>query len=251
MQHDVTIQTETVWGPQQALKIARLAGLVLAIALAGCARNKPQPTAAIDQEVDYRERHPIIITDAPHKLDIYPIRSMGGLDLRQNDDVKAFAAEYRAAGHGPLTIELPNGAEPHAMRESLAGIRKALASSGVTARYVRTGSYYPDYVNRAAPVRLSFSKLQAKVDSRCGQWRTDMMGSSTSEEFSNTMPPNFGCAFQSVLAEQVANPVDLIRPRQEGPVDIDKREQDIQSLRQHKDPSTEWKATAQSFGTFN
>ncbi len=43
-----------------------------------------------------------------------------------------------------------------------------------------------------------------------------------------------------MLAAQVANPVDLVRPRTEGAIDVKKRTADIEALRKGEDPSTKW-----------
>jgi pilus assembly protein CpaD len=43
-----------------------------------------------------------------------------------------------------------------------------------------------------------------------------------------------------MIAAQVANPLDLVRPRLEGPIDVAKRTKDIEALRKGEDPSTKW-----------
>ena len=224
--------------------------LAVSLAISGCARQRADVTGTIRPPDDYRERHPIILANAPRMIEIYPLRGVGGLDARQTEDVAAFAAEYRVQGSGPLTIALPDrrGAGSEAV---LADTRRALAKAGLPARYAAVTSYRPSDPAAFAPIRLSFSKFQAKVDSQCGQWQTDFNGAATSETFRNQSPPNFGCAYQSAIAAQVANPIDLARPRQEGPIDVLKRSKDIEDLRQHKDPSTEWKINAQQVGTTN
>jgi pilus assembly protein CpaD len=92
----------------------------------------------------------------------------------------------------------------------------------------------------AAPVRLSFQKLQAKVASKCGLWPQDLAGGSTAESWHNRPYHNLGCAYQTMIAAQVANPIDLVRPRAEGPMDVQRRTKDIEALRKGEDPSTKW-----------
>lgn len=234
--------------PFQIRLKATIAVLGLAIAVSACARRQ-DVTGSIIPPDDYRERHPIILANAPRKLEIYALRGVNGLDQRQSDDVKAFAVEYKSAGQGIIRIELPDGAAARASQESLHNIRRDLQSLGISERYLNIRYYHPEDPASAAPVRLSFLRLQAKVDSHCGQWYTDINGASTSANFRNQSPANFGCAYQSSLAAQVANPVDLVRPRQEGPYDVLKRAKDIEDLRQHKDPSTQWRTNAQTVGT--
>ena len=226
----------------------RLALAAMLLSLGACARHT-DVTGSIAPLDDYRERHPIILTNAPKTLDIFATRGPHGLDLRQYDDVRAFAADYKAEGRGILTVALPQGPGQYETQATLAGVRKALSSAGVSGQYVNFGYYHPADGVSAAPIRLSFSKFQAKVDSHCGQWTTDFNGAATAQTFRNQSPPNFGCAYQSAIAAQVANPTDLVRPRQEGPIDVLKRSKDIEDLRQHKDPSTQWSINAQQVGS--
>ncbi len=217
-----------------------------AIGLSGCAKKHPEVTGSIQMEPDYRERHPILLTDAPRTLEIYAARGPNGLDFRQDEDIRSFAAEYKSSGKGAVIAAVPRGTSSLSTSESLAGIRRSLNAAGVPARYMQITSYNPVDGSSAAPIRLSFLKLQAKVDSFCGQWPTDISGASTSERFKNQSPSNFGCSYQSAIAAQVAYPIDLVRPRQEGPIDVEKRSQAIKSLRSGKDPSTQWGTSANS-----
>jgi pilus assembly protein CpaD len=50
-----------------------------------------------------------------------------------------------------------------------------------------------------------------------------------------------GCSYQSMLAEQVADPRDLVSPRAEDPADTQMRSRPIESLRKGADPTTDWK----------
>ena len=52
---------------------------------------------------------------------------------------------------------------------------------------------------------------------------------------------NLGCSYQTMMAAQVADPIDLVRPRGEGPSDSVKRTKDIEALRKDQDPSTNWR----------
>ncbi len=223
--------------------------LALGLALSGCAKKQADVTGSIQMEPDYRDRHPIILANTPRKLEVYALRGPNGLDPRQADDVRAFANEYRAEGRGSMIAALPRGMASSETQASLAGIRSALGQAGVSGNYLHVTSYVPEDPAAAATVRLSFLKLQARVDSQCGQWKKDISGLSTSDSFKNQSPPNFGCAYQNALASQVANPLDLVRPRQEGRSDILKRGKDIESLREHKDPSTQWSTNAQATGS--
>jgi pilus assembly protein CpaD len=230
------------------LKSASLMALVctLVLGVAGCAKRNQEVTGTVEVNPDYRERHPIVLANTPRLLEIYATRGHAGLDLRQDQDIRAFAAEYKSAGSGAIIASVPKGKASGASSASLAGIRHSLSAAGVSSQYVKITSYHPEDMDSAAPVRLSFLKLQASVDSLCGQFKTDITGASTSERFKNQAYSNFGCAYQTAIAAQVAHPLDLVRPRLEGATDIEKRNQAIKSIRTAKDPSTQYDATAKS-----
>jgi pilus assembly protein CpaD len=89
-------------------------------------------------------------------------------------------------------------------------------------------------------VRLSFQRLQATVASKCGLWPQDLASGSSTDTWQNRPYHNLGCAYQTMMAAQVANPIDLVRPRAEGMIDVKKRTSDIEALRKNEDPSTKW-----------
>jgi pilus assembly protein CpaD len=215
----------------------------LLLSVTGCAKRSPEITGSIESNPDYRERHPIVLAETPRVLEIYSIRGSAGLDLRQDQDIRSFAFEYKTSGRGTVVASLPKGKSSD---HSLSNIRRSLAAAGIPSRYIKVTSYHPLDLDSAAPIRLSFLKLQASVDSLCGQWKSDVTGASTSERFSNQSPSNFGCAYQSAIAAQVAYPLDLVRPRQEGEINIQKRIENIKSIGASKDPSTAYTTNAAS-----
>ncbi len=98
----------------------------------------------------------------------------------------------------------------------------------------------------AAPIRLSFERMQAKVAGACGTWPQDIGVSDYGVDNSNKPYWNFGCSTQATLAAQVADPVDLVRGRQEGRIDTVRRIRDVGQLRDGKDPSTQWRQDGQN-----
>lgn len=218
-----------------ALSLVLLAGAVLA----GCSPDRV--TTGSTYPVDYRERHPIVLTDAPRTLDLF-VNAPGGLDARQRGDVHAFAAEYRQHGQGGLVVQAPVGGRNDAAAQILLGaVRTALAQSGIPAELVTVSTYAVADPAVAAPVRVSFRRLQAKVGSRCGLWPQDL--GVADARFSTRNDPywNLGCATQANMAAQVADPVDLVRGRPEGRIDTLRRARDFDSIRQGKDPSTQYR----------
>jgi pilus assembly protein CpaD len=212
----------------------RLSALVaIGLGLSACASSL-KPTQKAFAPDEYDQRHPIKITQGPQHLDVFATGPV--LDRRQLQDVQGFAREYAASGQGPLTASVPQGPSGH---YTLSSIRQALATSGVKVP-LQVVPYPADPAMGAAPVRLTFHRLQARVASKCGLWPEDLAGGGTAASWHNKPYHNLGCSYQSMLAAQVANPLDLVRPRLEGPIDLAKRTKDIEALRKGEDPSTKW-----------
>ena len=98
----------------------------------------------------------------------------------------------------------------------------------------------------AAPIRLSFQRMEARVADQCGLWPQDLGVSSPLANLRNEPSWNLGCSTQATLAAQVADPVDLVRGRTEGRIDTVRRVKDIDQLRAGKDPSTKWSQDGQT-----
>ncbi len=214
----------------------------VALQAAGCA-GKADNMASL-APIDVRERHPIVLRDAPRSLDVFVGRSGATLDSRQAEDVVDFAREFRRSGRGGLVAEVPTGARRElATRDALSGIRTALARGGVSPGALSVKTYPVQDPGLASPIRLTFASLQAGLPHQCGQWPTDLGSSDYKFSASNEDYWNFGCASQATLAAQVADPIDLVRSRDEGRPDIVKRMGAIAKIREGKDPSTEYRST--------
>lgn len=227
--------------PSQYKKTGRLCGLaaVLAAGLSlGACANKGDAMAELASP-DVRQRHPIVLRDAPRSLDVFVGRSGGGLDTRQAQDVSEFAREYRQSGKGGLVAQVPTGARREiATHDTLNGIRAALTRGGVPGHALSVTTYPVEDPGLASPIRLTFASLQAGLPHSCGEWPTDLGVSSYKSDAANQPYWNFGCASQATLAAQVADPIDLVRSRTEGRPDIAKRMGAIAKIRQGQDPST-------------
>lgn len=217
-------------------------GIVLAAAtmLGACAKQGDLTTS--QAPVDVRERHPIVLRDAPRSLDVFVGRSGAGLDARQEEDVADFAREYRRTGKGGLVAQVPTGTRREmAAHDTLNGIRSALSRGGVPGTALSVRTYPVADPGLASPIRLTFASLQAGLPHDCGQWPADTGVSSMKEGMTNEPYWNLGCASQATLAAQVADPIDLVRSRSEGRPDIAKRMGAIAKIRDGKDPSTQYR----------
>ena len=85
-----------------------------------------------------------------------------------------------------------------------------------------------------------FQGLKATVQRHCGAWPTDLASGGSIDGWKNDSYPNFGCATQSTLAAQVADPRDLVQSRAAGPGDVQMRLRAIGDVRNGTDPGTDW-----------
>ena len=217
-----------------------LAILLAGLPLAACGADRAVIGSIYPH--DYRQRHPIVLAEGARTLDVF-VNAAQGLDPRQREDVIAFAVEYRRYGQGPLAAQIPagSGAEIGAHR-TLEAIREALDAGGVPGGHLAVSTYLVADPRAASAIRLSFPRLKAKVASKCGLWPHDLGVSNIRSDLSNAPYWNQGCALQTNVAAQVADPVDLVRGRQEGRIDTLRRAKDIENIRQGKDPSTQYRS---------
>ena len=232
---------ETMTARSDKTTLGRAGGLAAVLAatlLLGACAKRGETTGSL-APTDIRERHPIVLRDAPRSLDVFIGRAGGRLDPRQAEDVANFARDYASSGRGGLVAEVPTGTRRDlAAHDTLNAIRAVLARSGVSPS-VRT--YPVNDPGLASPIRLTFASLQASLPHSCGQWIDDAGVSDIGKSASNTSQWNFGCASQATLAAQVADPIDLVRSRSEGRPDFTKRMGAITKLRQGQDPSTQYR----------
>jgi pilus assembly protein CpaD len=194
--------------------------------LSGCAA-RDDVTATIP--ADYRQRHPIVMSHANETLDVFS-GGVGGLDRRQKEDIRAFARDYMSNGQGPLVAYLPTGGSAAGTHAGLNGIRQTLAGGGASGRLQI--AHYQAPGDNAAPIKLAFAKLKASTPAPCGYEHEDIVPSRFSANIVNRQANNFGCTYQRNLAAQIADPRDLLRPRQEGAIDVDKRLAGIERIRE-------------------
>ena len=112
---------------------APLASLVLragllswaAFSLAGCTDRLATGATISD---DYRERHPIVLTESPVTLNLFPTAK---LDEGSRRRVVEFAGQSRESGASVIEILVPVGALNEAQtRSALPAIKAALAAGG-------------------------------------------------------------------------------------------------------------------------
>jgi pilus assembly protein CpaD len=222
-----------ITGPQRtgsrgtAGNLARIAlvALGLAASLAACAKRDDLSTGSLPD--DYRTRHPIVIGESERSIDIPVASSDRRLPVGTREVVKGFAQTYKGAANGVVQIMLPSGSSNGAAVQSVRrDIRTALVQGGIPADRLLETRYDAGGSGDAAPVRLSFTAITASTD-RCGTWPADLVRDTRE----NRNWENFGCASQSNLAAQIANPTDLLGPQAQSPIDAARRGQVIKDYR--------------------
>ena len=218
-----TMRSTLLSGAARSIRLVALGALVAA-ALAGCARDDTTTGSLPD---DYRTRHPIVIAEAEQVLDV-PVAS-GDRRLTQGalDVIRGFAQGYKGASTGVVQIMLPTGS-PNAVAADYMRreIRAALVRGGVPANRLMEMHYQTAGPGDAAPVRLRYTAITAQTGP-CGKWPSDLVVNT----MENKNYENFGCASQANLAAQIANPMDLLGPREMSPIDAAQRDKVINDYR--------------------
>lgn len=192
--------------------------LCLTMALTSCAgRIHHIDVGAVPD--DYRTRHPIVISEQDKTLDLPVSQHSLRLTPAVGDTIQGFAQGYLASNAEYMTIMRPAGSgNAHAAQTYAQKVLKKLAQYGVSTKQVTIVPYEAHTYGDQAPIRLVYSAISASTEA-CGKWEDDMLANN----WDNKQYANFGCATQSNLANQIANPLDLVRPRGEMPVDAARR----------------------------
>jgi pilus assembly protein CpaD len=226
--------------PASAVLRRSIVGVLLLVApLAACSSSYDKMDATSSIPDDYHQRHPIVLTNAPNRLDIFLVGASGKLDSRQISDLHDFAAEYKSLGQGAISAMLPMAADQRSVEATFNDIRAQLSKAGVRGSLL-VGKYPVSDPHLASPVELSFLKMTAAVATPCGQWPDDLASGSSTQGWDNKTYYNFGCSTQQDFAMQVADPRDLVRPREEQPSDVSMRLRAIGNIEEGEDPGTTW-----------
>ncbi|TCD16423.1 CpaD family pilus assembly protein [Oricola cellulosilytica] len=195
----------------------RTAG-VLAVAATTAACNTADPIQVSGLPDDYRTRHPIILSEKEQTLDVPIASGQRELNIPVKSNIRAFASAFASAGTGSLYLMMPTGSpNAHAVDFVRPQIIQAIADGGAARGRVIVQHYDAGAYGPAAPVRLSYNAVAAST-APCGNWPADL--SKTAE---NRHYYNYGCATQSNLAAIIANPVDLMGPRETSQIDAIQR----------------------------
>ncbi len=204
--------------------IGALIGLASLVSLGACATsvptglNVPQATAVAET---YRAEFVVDERD-------------NGLTWAQQGVLASVAAEYKARGHGPLVISYPQGsANEDAAIGAIAEARNFFYEQGIDWRMIAGGAY-DARGQRHGELIFSFTRFAAQAPRECdGSWDNLAM------EFDNQHHASFGCALAVNLAAMVADPRDLVAPRDMEPGDTGRRQAVIDGYRAGESTASE------------
>lgn len=186
-----------------------------AVVLAGCYTARDATLEAIPN--DYRQRHPIVIKEAPRTVVLFIGNRRGTLSGAQRADVLAFAQAWRREATGGVLIDVPSGTpNARSAAAALREVRSILAGAGIPPEAVATRPNTASDPRKLATMRLHYPKVTADAGP-CGLWPYDLGATYDPEHYENREYYNLGCASQRNMAAMVDNPSDLVQPRGEIP----------------------------------
>lgn len=198
------------------MKTVLLLGAAM-ISLSACASgldDKPIPTPASPLATEtWRDR---IKVDG-HADEIQLALHASGVSDNQDQALRALVSRWLDAQAREIVVSAPlGGADPGTSGRMAAEVRERLILVGAPASQVRVVGYHAAS-DPAAPLRVGFEYFVAEA-AKCGGWE-NLTATRKNEAYEN-----FGCAMAANVAAQVANPEDLIRPRDSTPIDAGRRD---------------------------
>jgi pilus assembly protein CpaD len=203
--------------PRRAWIVRPVLAAIAVALLAGCAAKRDSITVGAIPD-DYRTNHPIVIAEKEQVLDLPVGASERGMTRVQRVALQGFLANYDRSAAPVLTILTPSGT-PNAVAATDAArdFARFARSRGVHESRIIVSPYQPSSIEASAPIRVTYTAMQAQTGP-CGRWPADIADTSDNKHYAN-----FGCSYQNNLAAQIANPADLLGPRQPSEIDAANR----------------------------
>jgi pilus assembly protein CpaD len=182
------------------------------VALSGCAVSQSQI-----RDADL-SRKQMVAAEVTAELKIDAIVSGEKLGDSERGAIRYFGDAYRHEGHGKVIISRPTmGADDVAALRAAADARAVLLAEGLDPATITEGSYDASGA-RSAPLVITYKTWEARVPG-C----PDISNYQIAWTGTNAALPSFGCAVNSNLAAQIANPGDLVGEHHLDPSDLRRR----------------------------
>jgi pilus assembly protein CpaD len=209
-----------------------------AVVLAGCYTVAQEEPLIHSIPQDYRQRHPIVIKEAPRSVELFIGNRRGNLTGTQRAEVLAFAQAWRRESTGGVLIDVPSGApNARSAAAALQEVRSLLAGAGVPPEAVATRPNRSSDPRKLATMRLHYPKITADAGP-CGLWPYDLGPTYNPEHYENRAYYNLGCATQRNMAAMVDNPADLVQPRSDVPIYTARRTTALEKYRRGESTAT-------------
>lgn len=185
-------------------------GPVLAVAaalvLTGCGQWGQPPVG----KADYRDGYPVKVRLATAVLVTGPVSRIKVPGSRERNRLRGFVTDYLRRGRGPIEVSFGG----NGTRDAVLQLRTVLAEEGVRPSDIE---FKPAASKDAGDGKLIF-RFSGYVVSvpECGDW-----SGAAGFDPSNMPHTNFGCSYQRNIGLMLADPGDLVEPRE--PVTMDSR----------------------------
>jgi pilus assembly protein CpaD len=211
---------------RRAPVIRTLIVLSLAVLATACASLDDSSSKKLakhdDPPITPTEQFSIKVSSAPDQILLAP--HPNGVSDAQADALAALVDRWRDSGAESITIMAPAGGEGQAYHAT-AAIEATLEELGVSPDRIKLGGYNPG-PRVGAPIAVGFKSYKAQGP-ECGRDWKDFTSSRD-----NSVNSNFGCATTANIAAMIANPADLLTPRQMDPADANRRDVVLGKYRQ-------------------
>jgi pilus assembly protein CpaD len=176
-------------------------GMCLASALmaGSCASHAPDATHMSE---DGAFNHPITVEPSYQAIKLYYSPADSGIQPADQARFASFIADYEAHGNGSIAVSAPSGMNSRAM---IGFFAQRINDMGVSKDHILVATH--DAPDGDMRVEINYVSYSARTD-KCGDWSQDLAFTGD-----NDTPKNFGCSVQQNIAAQVADPRDLIQPR--------------------------------------
>ena len=181
-------------------------------ALGGCALSKSQIR---DESPGHLQ---MTASETTAELKISTLVSGEKLDDDARDAVRYFGESYQHEGHGKVVISRPSmGPDDVGALRASSDARAVLLAEGLDPSSISEGPYDASG-GSSAPLVITYKTWEASVPG-C----PDMSSYQVAWTGTNGPLPSFGCAVNSNLAAQLANPGDLVSDHKMDPADLKRR----------------------------
>ena len=211
----------------QPVKLILQAGLIGAalLGLSACASTGREPPVAAPVARTETEKWRDQIKVDGRADEIQLAVHATGVSANQDQALSALVSRWLSAQAREIVVSAPiGGGNPSAAGGMAVQVRERLTFYGAPASYVRVVGY-DGAGDPAAPLRVGFEVFTAQGPT-CGAWE-NITATRKNEAYGN-----FGCSMAANLAAQIANPEDLIRPRDSTPIDAGRRDVVLGKYRQ-------------------